>query len=133
VARKALFAKPGPLRDRLIASVLRGVKTASSSPLAEWGAIGESLPGVGDRLALIDSDEQTVGFIELTQVEVIRVADVELDLAKEEGEEFESVADWREAHERFWRDEVIPALPGQPELSDETPLGIERFKLVEMS
>jgi len=81
----------------------------------------------------IDSDEQTVGFIELTQVEVIRVADVELDLAKEEGEEFESVADWREAHERFWRDEVIPALPGQPELSDETPLVIERFKLVEMS
>ena len=37
----------GPLTDRLIALVLQGCKTATTSLLAEWEADGRELPELG--------------------------------------------------------------------------------------
>ena len=48
--------------------------------------------------------------------------EVDLQFARDEGEGFESVADWRAAHERFWSDEQI---------TDETLIVCERFEVVE--
>ena len=42
-------------------------------------------------------------------------------LALDEGEGFRSVAEWREAHEEFWRRTV----------DDDTQVVVERFRLVE--
>ncbi len=66
----------------------------------------------------------------LVAIDVLRLGDVDLSIAREEGEGFRSVAEWRHAHERFWNEEVIPNLPGgfaEP-LSDETRIVIERFR-----
>src|SRR6266496_2855289 len=99
------FAFPGPERDRLVDAVLKGDKTATSSLLAEWILDDQELPAVGDRREVLDSDDKPVAVIEITAVDVIRLGDVDLALAHEEGEGFESVAEWRQAHEHFWTDE----------------------------
>jgi uncharacterized protein YhfF len=126
------FGFPGPLRDRLVAAVLSGEKTASSSLRAEWLLDDQELPAVGDRREVLDSEDNPVGVIETTAVDVIRLGDVDLALAHEEGEGFESVADWRRAHEGFWADEVMPRLPADlaGALNDDAQIVVIRFRLV---
>lgn len=126
------FAFPGPERDRLVAAVLRGEKTATSSLLAEWLLDDQELPAAGERRDVLDSDDNPVAVIETTAVDVIRLRDVDLTIAKEEGEGFESVAEWRQAHERFWTDEVMPRLPATMagSLNDDAQIVVVRFRLV---
>jgi uncharacterized protein YhfF len=126
------FAFPGPERDRLVGAVLRGEKTATSSLLAEWLLDDQELPAVGDRREVLDSDDNAVAVIETTAVDVIRLGDVDIALAHEEGEGFESVAAWRQAHERFWSEEVIPRLPKAlaGPLRDDAKIVVVRFRLV---
>jgi uncharacterized protein YhfF len=122
---KLEFAHPGPLRDQLVAAVLSGEKTATTS-LAKWYTEeGEEMPVVGQRQVMVDSDERPVGVVEVTAVEVIRLGDADLRLAIDEGEGFESVAQWREAHEAFWRTE------GVTDFDDDLEVLVERFRLVE--
>jgi uncharacterized protein YhfF len=64
-------------------------------------------------------------------VDVIQLGDADLTLARDEGEGFESVAEWRRAHERFWGDAVIPTLPKGFVLTDDTQIVVQRFRLVE--
>ena len=45
-----------------------------------------------------------------------------LQFARDEGEGFESVADWRAAHERFW---------SEHEITDETLILCEYFRVVQ--
>jgi uncharacterized protein YhfF len=125
------FASPGPERDRLVNAVLWGKKTATSSLLAEWLLDDQELPAVGDRRAVLDSDDNPVAVIETTAVDVIRLGDADLALAREEGEGFESVAEWRQAHERFWNEDVIPRLPTSMAgpLSDDAKVVVVRFRL----
>jgi uncharacterized protein YhfF len=125
------FAFPGPERDRLVDAVLKGEKTATSSLLAEWLLDDQELPAVGDRRAVLDSDDNPVAVIETTAVDVIRLGDVDLALAHDEGEGFESVADWRRAHERFWTKEVMPRLPSSMTgpLIDDAKVVVVRFRL----
>ncbi|WP_241522034.1 hypothetical protein [Arthrobacter pityocampae] len=51
----AEFAFPGPLRDALVASILAGRKTTTTSLLVEYDVEGEELPVVGRRQAVVDS------------------------------------------------------------------------------
>ena len=96
------FVSPGPVLDRLIDGVRRGVKTATSALELSFTMRGESLPRVGDRYTLIDSDNSPAAEIELTDVRVLRLDEVDLDVATAEGDWFDSVEQWREAHERFF-------------------------------
>jgi uncharacterized protein YhfF len=120
------------MRERLVAAVLRREKTATTSLLAELEANQETVPAAGERLTVVDSRERPVIVIELLVVEVVRLRDVELSLALEEGEGFESVAEWRRAHEQFWTAEVIPRLPAgfADSVTDDTEIVVARFRLV---
>jgi uncharacterized protein YhfF len=120
----AEFAYPGPLRDRLVAAILSGAKTSTSSLVDEYGD-GEPLPAVGDRSAVVDSDGRRVAAIEVTAVEVVRLGDVDLAHAVDEGEGYETVAQWRDAHEGFWR-RYAPSVA----LDDDTLVVAERFRLL---
>lgn len=110
------------LRRKLVAAVLRGEKTATAG-LAEDHEphTDEPLPGPGDRWALLDFDDEPVAVVETTEVRVVRAADIDLAFAVDEGEGFETVGDWRAAHERFWSDRGI---------DDDTLIVAERFKVV---
>lgn len=127
------FARPGPLRDGLIAAVLRGEKTVTSSLLVEWEEEGQPLPVAGERQRIVDSDGQTVAVIELLAVNVLKLGEVDLRLALEEGEGFRSVEQWRESHERFWNQARGEDSAGASAcaLDNGTLVVAERFRLVE--
>ena len=109
------------LRRRLVDAVLRGEKTATAGLRSDYGP-GERLPQPGDRGPLLGWDDEPLGIVETTEVRVVRAGDIDLAFARDEGEGFESVADWRAAHERFWAEHQI---------TDDTLIVAERFRLVE--
>jgi uncharacterized protein YhfF len=127
----AEFGFPGPLRDRLVAAVLVGEKTATTSLFAQYERAGEALPVPG-RAVVVDSAERPVAVIETLDVRVVPLGEIDLDLARAEGEGFTSVADWRAAHERFWHQDAIADLLGgsEPPIDDSTLVVTERFRLV---
>jgi uncharacterized protein YhfF len=125
------FAFPGPLRDRLVSAILSGAKTTTTGLVLA----NEPLPEVGQLLAVVDSADRRVAAIELTQVRVIRLADVDLRHALDEGEGDESVAEWRAGHEEFWHSAEVRAELGDPHftVNDDTLVLAQRFRLVRVA
>ena len=134
--RTAEFGFAGtPLRAALVAAILRGEKTATAGLLVDYERDDDELPVVGERFLVLDNDDHGVAVIETTEVRVLRIGECDLEFARNEGEGFESVADWRAAHDRFWRsyaDEIREYL-GDPgwDVGDDTEFVAERFRLVE--
>jgi len=91
----AEFAFPGPLRDRLVAAILSGAKTSTSGLVLGYERGSEPLPEAGQLSAVVDSAGKRVAVIELTDVRVVRLADVDLQHVVDEGEGDESVPQWR--------------------------------------
>jgi uncharacterized protein YhfF len=129
----AEFAFPGPLRERLVAAILSGAKTSTSSLALEYEHEGSALPVVGARSVVVDSEGRPVAVIEVAEVRVLPAGEVEPEFARDEGEGFESVAEWRAAHERFWTSGEFRAAIGRPEFvpDDDTLVVAERFRVVE--
>ena len=126
------FGAPGPLRDRLVDAVLSGVKTATSSLLADWERDGEQPPAAGEHETVIDSAGIPVAIIEILGSEVVALGAVDERVARAEGESYRTAAGWRSEHERFWREEVLPGWEGEPPvLDDSTPVVVQWFRLSE--
>ncbi|HEY5430895.1 MAG TPA: ASCH domain-containing protein [Solirubrobacteraceae bacterium] len=124
------FGFPGPLRDRLVAAVLRGTKTATSSLLADWQRDDEPLPLVGERETVIDSHGAPVATIEIIAVEVLSLGAVDDRVAQAEGESYRTAAGWRAEHERFWAEQVFPDWGDDaPVLDDDTQVVVQWFRL----
>ncbi|MFE6964774.1 ASCH domain-containing protein [Agromyces sp. NPDC057679] len=127
------FGYPGPLRERLNAAILAGLKTSTTSLLADYDHPGEELPRAGQHYRLIDSDERAIAIVETTEVRTARLAEVDLQHALDEGEGLTSVEEWREAHERFWTGaEHTASTGGRATLDDDTLVVLERFRVVEL-
>lgn len=103
------------LRRTLVDAVLRGEKTATAGLRDD----DEELPRVGERSLLLGYDDEPVAVLETTEVRLLRVGDVDLAFARDEGEGFESVAG-RRAHEAFWAEAI----------DDDTMIVAERFVVV---
>ena len=129
------FAFPGPLRDQLVAAVLSGAKTSTSGLVIDYERANEPLPQAGQRLAVVDSEDRRVAAIELTEVRVVRLAEVDLRHALDEGEGDESVAQWRAGHEKFWHSAEMRAELGDPDFTvdDDTLVVAQRFRLVHIA
>ena len=85
---------------------------------------------VGDKVTQIRNNYEkgkngvfngTVGVVEVTEARVVAASDIDEQFARDEGEGFESVEDWRVAHEHFFERPIEP----------ETPIEAVRFRLVE--
>jgi uncharacterized protein YhfF len=109
------------LRRELVDAVLRGEKVATAGLLDDFEAEGEEVPVPGGRYALLGYDDEPVAVVEVTDARVVPAADVDVQFARDEGEGFESVEDWRIAHERFYERPIEP----------ETQIVAIRFRLVE--
>jgi uncharacterized protein YhfF len=129
----AEFAFPGPLRDQLVAAILDGRKTTTSSLMVGYEHENEPLPHPGLRQAVIDSAGRRVAVIEITAVRVLRLADVDLAHAVGEGEGYATVAEWRTGHERFWHSAEVREEMGDPDftVNDDTLVVAETFRLLE--
>jgi uncharacterized protein YhfF len=109
------------LRRELVAAVLRGEKTATAGLLAEYEAEGEQPDTVGDRCVLLGYDEEPVAVVEVTESRVVAAGEIDEAFARDEGEGFASVEEWRIAHERFF---------GQP-IEPDTAIVAVRFRVLE--
>jgi uncharacterized protein YhfF len=129
----AEFGFPGPLRDRLVAAILRGEKTSTTGLHEEYLREGTPVEEIGQRELVVDSDGRGVAVIETTEVEVKRLGDVDLDFARDEGEGFETRAQWREAHVAFFTSPEMRRALGEPPVAidDDTLVVCTRFRLVE--
>jgi uncharacterized protein YhfF len=128
---RAEFAFPGSLRDQLVAAILAGAKTSTSALLVGFDHENEPLPQVGQLSAVIESADRPVAVIELTEVRVVRLADVDLQHAVDEGEGDDTVAQWRARHEEFWHSAEVQAELGSDfTVDDDTLVVAKRFRLV---
>jgi uncharacterized protein YhfF len=123
----------GELRDELVAAVLSGQKTVTSSLHASYLVADEPLPTPG-RCHLLDRDDRPIGVVEVTRVEVLRLADVDDTVAHGEGEGYADATAWRRSHEAFWREsgavaQAEAALPGW-HLDDDALVVVETFRRV---
>lgn len=131
---RAEFAFPGPLRDQLVAAILDGSKTSTTSTVVEYAIEDEPFPQVGARNVVVDSFDKPVAVIETTHVQQRPLGQVDLDHARDEGEGYISVAEWRAGHEDFWHGPEMREALGDPAFTvdDSTLLVLERFRLVKV-
>lgn len=83
----------GDLRDRLVAAVVAGDKTVTTSLRVSYELEHEPLPQPGLH-ALVDRDDNRVGVVDVESVEVRRLAEIDDSVAHGEGEGFADVAHW---------------------------------------
>jgi uncharacterized protein YhfF len=96
--------------------VLSGAKRATA------GLAGDEPPShVGDRYVVEDENGQPRAVVEITEARVVPASEIDLGFARDEGEGFESVEEWRAAHERFFEQPIEP----------ETLIEAVRFRVVE--
>jgi uncharacterized protein YhfF len=130
---RAEFGFPGPLRERLVAAILAGDKTSTTGLHEEYVREGTPVGAVGDRELVVDSEGRGVAVIETTEVEVKRMGDVDLSFAVDEGEGFETLDDWRDAHVRFFTSREMVEQLGDPPVAidDDTLVVCVRFRVLE--
>jgi len=123
--RTVEFGNPGESRDRLISLILDGNKRATAGTL-EWDYMAENEPieTVGEKLAVLDNQNQHIATIQATRVEVKRFADVPTEFALAEAEGDLSGDDFRASHFAFWSKLGL-------DVTDETEIVLVYFDLIE--
>ena len=101
--------------------MLAGDKTATAGLADDYAEEGAPVPAVGARRVLLGYHDEEVGIVEITEARVLPASEIDLAFALDEGEGFESVEDWRIAHERF---------VGRP-IRPDTQIVAVRFRLLE--
>jgi uncharacterized protein YhfF len=99
--------------------VLAGEKTATAGLHGVFE--DDPTPEIGDRFRLEDARGVTRAIVEVTEVRVIPASEIDEQFARDEGEGFESVEDWHEAHELFFERTIEP----------DTLISALRFRVVE--
>jgi uncharacterized protein YhfF len=121
------FGDDPALADQLLGLVLDGVKTGTSTALAELGHADEPLPVKGDLSIVLDGSGRPGALIRTTRVETVPFDRVDAEFAAAEGEDDRSLASWRAEHERYWRRVLEPL--GE-EFAADMPVVTERFELL---
>ena len=112
------------LADELLALVLAGTKTGTSSALADY--VGDTpIPEVGELSIILDGAGHPAALIRTTQVQVVAFDDVDAEFAAAEGEDDLSLESWRTEHTTYFlRTLGLDALPADFQVVT------ERFELL---
>jgi uncharacterized protein YhfF len=119
------FGDSPRLADELLALVLEGRKTGTSTSLAELEDAGEPVPRVGELSIVLDGAGEPQALLRTTSVEVAPFSAVDEEFAAAEGEDDRSLASWRREHERYWR-----RVLGDERFSTDLRVVLERFEVV---
>lgn len=121
------FGDSPALADELAALVRHGPKRATAGLVLEFERDGEPVPRPGDHWVVLGGDGEPVCVIRTTDVEIKPLDQVDAAFAWDEGEGDRSLADWKEAHRRYFTRVCENA--GIPFAAD-LPTVFERFELV---
>lgn len=121
------FGDTAEMADELLALVLAGRKTATSSALWEWEADGEALPEPGALGILCDGSGEPRALIRTEAVEVVPFDRVPAEHAAAEGEGDGSLEHWRQAHAAYFTD--VLAQVGRT-FAPDMPVVLERFAVI---
>jgi uncharacterized protein YhfF len=125
------LAFPGPERDRGVAAILDGRKTALTGLLEIYEHAGEAVPEPGQRFSVLDSEGRHAVTIELVEVRVVPINEIDDDFARAEGRGYADAAEWRAAHEEFFQGDGVSEFLGHtPVIDDDTLVVAERFRVV---
>jgi len=119
------FGDNPALADQLLALVLDGRKTGTSTALAELVAADLDTPRVGELSIVTDSVGEPKALLRTTQVDVVPFDQVSAEHAAAEGEDDLSLASWRAEHEKYWR-----RVLGDDVFSPSMEVVAERFELI---
>ncbi|WP_460527393.1 ASCH domain-containing protein [Flindersiella endophytica] len=115
-----------------MAAILAGEKTTTTGLLEEYEHDGLPIPEPGTLQALVDSDGRRIAVLQIVEARVIPVHEVTEEFARAEGEGFETVAEWRSVHQKFFQGEQVSQYLGKvPDFDDDTLVVAERFRVVE--
>lgn len=114
----------------MVAAIVAGAKTATSGLALGYERAGEQFSVSGQQFAVVDSAGRTAAVIEMTEVRVVRIADIDLRHVLDDGDE--SMAEWRAVHEEYWQSSEMREALGEPDFTvdDETLVLAQRFRLV---
>lgn len=114
--------------NTLLALVLDGRKTATSSSLRAYEIEDEPLPEPGHRSVITDWAGTPGCIVEITDVQVIPFDELTFDLVQLEGED-DDLDSWQAEHRRFFTAE---AAEFGYTFSPDMPVVFERFRVVEV-
>jgi uncharacterized protein YhfF len=110
------------MADELGDLVVRGIKTATAG-----SEFQEDAPELGRRDIVLDGKGKPLCVIETTDVTTERFNEVDFDFAKLEGEGFQTIENWREAHRDFFK-RVLKSK--NKEFSEDMLVVCEKFRLL---
>ncbi|PRB61770.1 ASCH domain-containing protein [Microbacterium sp. MYb45] len=112
--------------DELLALVLAGIKVGTASSLWDYDESGDPLPVVGELSIILDGSGAPRAVIETTAIDIVPFDEVDEAHAYAEGEDDRTLAQWREVHERYWRQHSENPRGYAPDM----PVICERFRLL---
>ncbi|MFD1465111.1 ASCH domain-containing protein [Lapidilactobacillus mulanensis] len=121
------FGNTAEQADELLALVLAGKKTATSSLYQLYRWTNEPIPQVGDFNIILDGHQQPSCIIQTSQIDVVPYAEVSAEHATLEGEGDLSLDYWHEKHWPFFSEEAKAA---NFRFSERDPIVCERFVLL---
>ncbi len=122
---------PGPQRDRGVAAILRGEKTALTGLLEIHEQAGEAVPEAGQRYCVVDSQGAPAAVIELLDVRVVQVREIDEEYVRAEGRGYADVSDWLAEHRALFQSEPVSDHLGHtPDFDNDTMVVAERFRLI---
>lgn len=92
------FGDTVELADELIELVVRGPKRATAAALAEYEAVGDPIPTIGDLAIATDGSMRPRALLETTEVRVGPLSSVDESFAWDEGEGDRTKESWLNAH-----------------------------------
>ena len=123
--RRIEFGIPGESRSKLISLILDGKKRATAGTLQwDYQLENEPIETIGEKLAVLDNQNQHIATIQVTKVEVLKFKDVPDEFALAEAEGDLTGDDFRASHFDYWSKVGL-------NISDETEIVLLYFDLVE--
>lgn len=114
--------------DSLLALVLSGRKTATSSAAGPYPVRGEPVPRPGDLSIILDGAGRPRALIVTTAIDVVPYAAVGAEHAAAEGEGDLSLEHWRAVHAPFFTAELAEV---GLTFDDDSEVVLERFRLLD--
>ncbi|MCK0111830.1 ASCH domain-containing protein [Ornithinimicrobium sp. F0845] len=111
--------------DELLALVLAGTKTATSSAVRDYEDGEEVMPSEGDLSIITDGAGHPRALIQTTSVRTVPFGEVDAAHAAAEGEGDLSLEHWRDVHRRFFENSA----DGAP-VTDDLPVLLEEFTVL---